>query len=177
MKHILHTTILAAVVASSQLAAQETTVPDLSEFYEFIQTHSPVYRWNHPQVGEDRYNVTDIAPLEVHFLDQQELTDFVGGGSGEVIAVYEDGHMYLNENIDFTTNEDMSVLLHELVHHVQWSSGEHPAYENCPMHLEIDAYRIQQEWMKTVDIDAEWVAMMKLNAGFSGDVICYGDRS
>jgi hypothetical protein len=51
---------------------------------------------------------------------------------------------------------DVSVLLHELVHHRQA-----PGYWYCPQAQEWDAYRLQAEWLEQLGIhpDFSWIAI------------------
>lgn len=57
--------------------------------------------------------------------------------------------------------EDVSVLLHELVHHRQA-----PHYWYCPAAQELPAYRLQETWLAEQGLSAEinWVAVV-LDAG------------
>jgi hypothetical protein len=171
--------IAVATASSSAMADTSYDYPDTAEYYAFIQEMSPVYSWSHPNAGERRYDVTNIQDPIVQFYSQEELDAIIGSdGMGEVVALYEEGVMYLNETIDFSVPEDESVFFHELVHHVQWVSGEHedPHFQACPIHLENDAYRIQLAWMVSQDVSDEWVYMMQINNTMSSGVICYADR-
>lgn len=154
------------------------TLPELDELFLFIKEHSPVHTGLHPNAGEDVFTIENIKAPAVRFLTNDQMEQFAGDGMGNVIALYEEGYMYLNTTIDFSKGEDMSVLVHELVHHVQWFSGENELahYQACPMHLERDAFRIQDEWMKTADVSERWVYEMKITGQIQGSVICYADR-
>lgn len=59
---------------------------------------------------------------------------------------------------------DVSVLLHELVHHRQASVG----HWYCPGAMELPAYKIQQVWLGELELEADinWVAVV-LEAGCS----------
>lgn len=57
--------------------------------------------------------------------------------------------------------EDVSVLLHELVHHRQA-----PHHWYCPAAQEVTAYRLQEDWLaeQGLTIDVNWIAVV-LDAG------------
>ena len=65
---------------------------------------------------------------------------------GEVVAVYEDpSHtIYLSDNWTGSTPAELSVLVHEMVHHLQSVSDMRFA---CPAEREIVAYRAQEAWL------------------------------
>lgn len=153
-------------------------VPNADEIFAFIQAHSPKHTGLHPEAGEDIYTIDGIELPVVRYLNEEQMEIFVGPGMGEEVALYEEGYMYLNPNIDFSNDEDLSVYVHELVHHVQWFSGENEEahYQSCPMHLERDAYRIQLAWMETADVSDDWVYNMQLNKEIQGSTLCYADR-
>lgn len=153
-------------------------IPVLDDIFTFIQDHSPVHRGLHPQAGEDVFVKGDIPPPVIRFLNDEQMAIFAGGGMGTALAIYEEGYMYLSPNIDFSNDEDLSILVHELVHHVQWFSGlnELEHFQACPIHLEFDAYRIQLAWMDDADVSDDWVYQMRLNQQIQGSTICYADR-
>jgi hypothetical protein len=65
---------------------------------------------------------------------------------GEVVAVYRDDEnaIYLGEGWDGRTPADLSVVVHEMVHHLQNAAGTGFA---CPGEREEVAYRAQEEWL------------------------------
>ena len=66
---------------------------------------------------------------------------------GEVVAVYKDeeGMIYLGEHWDGRTPAGLSVLVHEMVHHLQNAGGTRFA---CPAEREVLAYRAQEGWLE-----------------------------
>ena len=52
--------------------------------------------------------------------------------------------IYMRMDFDPENMHHQSQLLHELVHYLQWSSGE--ADEHCLGHLELEAYELQDAW-------------------------------
>lgn len=65
---------------------------------------------------------------------------------GEVVAVYDDATrtIYLSQGWTGQTPAELSVLVHEVVHHLQSSAGQSFA---CPAERERVAYRAQGEWL------------------------------
>lgn len=64
----------------------------------------------------------------------------------DVYAVYDDAKriIYLRKEWTGTTPADASVLVHELVHHLQNAAG---LKFDCPQEREKDAYKAQREWL------------------------------
>ncbi|NDW58803.1 hypothetical protein G0P98_20095 [Yangia sp. PrR004] len=65
---------------------------------------------------------------------------------GVVVALYDDigRTIYLSEGWTGRTPAELSVLVHEMVHHLQSTSGMRFA---CPAEREILAYRAQEDWL------------------------------
>lgn len=65
---------------------------------------------------------------------------------GEVVALYDDagGTIYLSEGWTGHSPAELSVLVHEVVHHLQAVSDQRFA---CPAERERLAYRAQGEWL------------------------------
>lgn len=142
-------------------------VPNLEPIYQYIGENGP----------ED-FLVEDIVDPVIVWMTTDMINEFAGEGFGDAVAIYEEGYMYLNENIDFANPDDYSILLHELVHHVQWASGynEREHYQVCPFHLEKDAYAIQVEWLEENGGTEEWIYAMEISGFAAGGLICYPDR-
>jgi hypothetical protein len=65
---------------------------------------------------------------------------------GEVEALYDDtsGTIYLSEGWTGSSPAELSVLVHEMVHHLQSTSDQRFA---CPGERELVAYRAQDAWL------------------------------
>lgn len=65
---------------------------------------------------------------------------------GEVVALYDDPGrtIYLSESWTGNTPAELSVLVHEMVHHLQSASDMRFA---CPAEREVLAYRAQDAWL------------------------------
>jgi len=75
-------------------------------------------------------------------------------GLREVVAIYRDDTktIYLNESWTGTSPAEMSILVHEMVHHLQNRAGM--KFE-CPAAREKLAYQAQNEWLKRFGRDLE----------------------
>lgn len=63
---------------------------------------------------------------------------------GLVVAVYDDQTIYLSEAWTGHTPADLSVLVHEMVHHLQAAADMRFA---CPAEREVLAYHAQDAWL------------------------------
>jgi hypothetical protein len=65
---------------------------------------------------------------------------------GDIVAVYSDAArtIYLPEGWTGKTAAELSVLVHEMVHHLQNVAG---LKYNCPQEREALAYRAQERWL------------------------------
>lgn len=66
---------------------------------------------------------------------------------GRVVATYDDeaGTIYLSESWSGRTPAEVSVLVHEMVHHIQAASGQRFA---CAAEREKLAYQAQDAWLR-----------------------------
>jgi hypothetical protein len=66
---------------------------------------------------------------------------------GDVVAAYDDSRrtIYLGEDWSGRSPGDISVLVHEMVHHLQASADMRFA---CPAEREVLAYRAQDAWLR-----------------------------
>ena len=88
----------------------------------------------------------------VRFLPSEVLSDMRYGNVDakrrrEVVAVYDDNRqtIYLSDAWSSRDPSDLSVLVHEIVHHLQNSMGL--KYE-CPAARERSAYEAQARWLR-----------------------------
>ncbi|MCC6947693.1 MAG: hypothetical protein IT539_07995 [Bradyrhizobiaceae bacterium] len=90
----------------------------------------------------------------------------------EVYALYDTQRriIYLHEDWSSSRPADVSVLVHEMVHHLQTAADEKFA---CPQEREKDAYKAQREWLamfgrsleQEFEIDGMTV-LVRTNCGF-----------
>lgn len=117
-----------------------------------------------------------VSRLHLHQLRHKAFLSSQAGGEGsapppgyrrEVVAVYDDKNriVYLPESWTGETIADQSVLVHEMVHHLQNVAGEKFA---CASEREKTAYLAQDKWLrqhgldlkKTFDVDMFTVVVM-----------------
>ncbi|MFC6489342.1 DUF6647 family protein [Nitratireductor sp. GCM10026969] len=73
---------------------------------------------------------------------------------GEVVAAYDEASriIYFTEGWTGRTPAQLSVLVHEMVHHLQASADMRFA---CPAEREVLAYRAQDAWLQLFGMDLE----------------------
>jgi hypothetical protein len=73
---------------------------------------------------------------------------------GDILALYSDARrtIYLSEDWTGTTDAEMSVLVHEMVHHLQNIAG---LKYNCASEREKLAYQAQSAWLRQSDKSLE----------------------
>lgn len=117
--------------------------------------------------------VTYTAPEE---MVQMQYPDGDGGAAANgvrVVALYDpnEAEIYLPLGFDVRDPVDVSVLLHELVHHMQYEAGVGYA---CRGEMERVAYEAQGEYLSSVGIDL--LEAMEMNGLFLHLVTtCLGD--
>jgi hypothetical protein len=86
---------------------------------------------------------SDRPAADVAAADPAELT-------GRVYAIYDDAAkvIYLPQGWSASSPADVSMLVHELVHHVQ---NVHRMQFDCPAGREKPAYRAQARWLELFD--------------------------
>jgi len=94
------------------------------------------------------------APRElppIHVLSEREMAQRLCAGPCGVRAYYLDGQgVYLRDDLDIVDDlKARSILLHELVHHIQHETGRFAAMNACERWLarEDEAYRVQNAYL------------------------------
>lgn len=128
-----------------------------------------------PWVGEQTgYPIQYVNPIIV-FKSTEDINRMYFGeyyeGQDSVIAVTENSVMYLNNT--FSLETDIHVLVHELVHVLQWNAGViwrgddglidfNPKRFRCYPAVEGEAYEVEYNYEKLHDLDTEnsiWMMM------------------
>ncbi len=91
------------------------------------------------------------TPPEVVVLSSEELNAKYGSPVHALYAHHE-AIIYLSEDIDLSTIQGASVLLHELVHHYQNVSGAMDGY-NCARESERLAYETQRLYLQRNQVE------------------------
>ena len=91
----------------------------------------------------------------VHILYEGDLPQGLDPETVSVAGLYNfrDGNIYLLEDEDLTTIEGQAVLIHELVHYLQYYHGIDKQVE-CMRELESAAYAAQAEFLAQHDQEA-----------------------
>jgi len=77
-------------------------------------------------------------------------TEYDPEGSQQVLGLYANGFIWLRDDWDGTDVRDVSVLLHEVVHHMQHEAGqEYP----CRGASERVAHEAQFAWLEAAGLD------------------------
>ena len=86
-------------------------------------------------------------------LTPKELRDL----EGDVTAIYDNHQntIYVEGGIDLDSDYGNAVLVHELVHYLQFAHGADET-ANCISELEEDAYRIQAKYMEEQEMIPEF---------------------
>ena len=91
-----------------------------------------------------------IPPENKDICDAQEFWDLDDINNERApIALYDNKqqHIILNEKFNIETVHDQSVLLHELIHHVQLHNGVYKKVK-CKNELEAEAYELHDKWLR-----------------------------
>ena len=88
-----------------------------------------------------------VPKLTKELCDAREFWDLDNKGP---LALYnhEKQVIVLNKKFDISTIHDQSVLMHELVHHMQNHIGVNLETVACKGELEKEAYELQNQWLK-----------------------------
>ena len=131
----------------------------LESLYQFIENNSPVYSWTYPDaelVGQPKFENIDITHPQIVIVPDDELQAHRKITRSEVEAFYDSDKktIFVSDRIDLDTTYGQSVLLHELVHHVQYQmdlDGIACGYS----FVEGDAYSVQAAYLKENGLDDE----------------------
>lgn len=86
----------------------------------------------------------DGPPPEITWVNAQQVVEAC---NCRPPAFYRDNTAYLSSALDLTSIEGRAVLLHELVHHIQWVAGG-PAADCFEWHRrELQAHAAQNAWL------------------------------
>ncbi len=117
----------------------------------WISSHTPM-----TYDGSHSPNVVTV-PHErlVHILYEGDLPQGLDSETVSVAGLYNfhDGNIYLLEDEDLTTIEGRAVLIHELVHYLQYYHGIDKQVE-CMRELESAAYAAQAKFLAQHDQEA-----------------------
>lgn len=132
-----------AVTAFSQSAKQHSTVRINPTAVSLLEQAKKFMKFT----GE--VDMPTIVSSSQHDLKQM----YCPGRDCSVSAMYDSGTIYLDKDIDYNNLIDKSIILHELVHHVQWT--KYGSTLDCQRWFtnEREAYKIQAKYLKSKKID------------------------
>ena len=106
---------------------------------------------DHPKITyiEDGYQFFRLSH-ECDAKPNQPVCDTYNGEDTNILGLYN--HLtktiYLNKEFWWASVRDQSILLHELVHHMQYSRDSEFYRKQCKGDLEKEAYDLQEIWLK-----------------------------
>ena len=137
MRKLLLTTVALVGLTTASLA-NPTELARIKQIepllYDFIYKHTD-------------YNPSYVPPVYQYVFKSEEELNLMYYGTAEVDnfsveAIYSDGVVFLREG--FNVREKAFILLHELVHHVQFNSGKQ---FGCPEEMEAEAYDLMDKYV------------------------------
>jgi hypothetical protein len=132
----------AALVAGLHAAAAAEPAPlhgsaSATDRKAYAHDRAPLMlRWIAEQTD---YSVDEVVP---RFQFVPARTIVLAVRSDQALAYFDDGMIVLRD--DFRPGHDDAMMLHELVHLVQWENGAFDRMSRCA--LELEAYELQIEW-------------------------------
>jgi len=101
--------------------------------------------FNHPHI--EFASQARMIEMRLHGTHSAAQSTVEVGQAPDVVAVYDDERhtIFLPEGWTGTTAAELSVLVHEMVHHLQNVNGQ--KFE-CPAAREKPAYLAQDQWLK-----------------------------
>jgi len=103
-------------------------------------------------------DVDELEPVEVQVVNQEVMAELINRNSfkkpvradqlGHLLGLFDhnDQSIYLSDKLDLETSYGRSVLLHELVHYVQFKNYLYAA-SICHQALEKPAYDLQNDYL------------------------------
>jgi len=105
----------ATTLAAAALAATLSLTARAAEFMSGQQ--KAIYMLAAAQTG---LPLPEQAPT-IHVTSQEHIRSLLGCGRCRPSGAQIRGDVYIDDSLDFSSAYDMSILLHELVHYLQWS--------------------------------------------------------
>ena len=80
----------------------------------------------------------------------QPICETYDGEATNILALYnhQTKTIFLNKDFWWASTRDQSILLHELVHHMQYSTDYEFYDKQCKGDIEKEAYDLQEVWLK-----------------------------
>ena len=100
-----------------------------------------------------------VEPPKIIFSTENQLRElYCPKEKCNVSAVYVGGLIYVNEKIDIKNDVDVSVIYHELIHHVQ--KHQFGATYDCDLwwKKEKQAYALQKKFLKSIKSELDFIS-------------------
>ena len=146
-----------ALAAAAPLAMSRSARPQTIDAVPVTALLGAIGAWTAEAAG---LPLPDALPVVVWASRTEMATLHYGkdadaaGGSVRIEALYDGDtrRILLLEDWTGATPEELSVLVHEMVHHLQAAAGTTYA---CPAEREVLAYDVQERWLQTFGTDLE----------------------
>lgn len=105
-----------------------------------------------------KYKKDIDLPVMIPKTENQLKQIFCPGQDCSVSAIYSKGTVYYDKRIDYKNNViDRSIIIHELIHHIQ--AKKYGLTYECDMwyHKERQAYKLQADYLRSRGINASFV--------------------
>lgn len=105
-----------------------------------------------------KYDKDIDLPVMIPKTEKQLRQIFCPGQECSVSAIYTGGTVYYDKRIDYKNNViDRSIIIHELIHHIQ--AKKYGVTYECEMwyHKERQAYKLQADYIRSRGINASFV--------------------
>ena len=125
----------------------------VTDMYDFIDENSPVHSVYYPDIavaGTPTLTTEGVSYPTIVVLDHEALQERWTATTDNVTAFYDPipEIIYLSSNVDLDTVYGKSVLVHELVHHVQYKTDATEKVCATGSMLDGDAYKVQANYLK-----------------------------
>lgn len=164
----LITTALMWFALAITASAEPASHPTRTEPVYFKVERAALYKRQHELlawIGKHTKYRVDLGTPRYAFMSQDELNSFYANmngyaAGGDVWGMYTNGTVYLNKA--FQSPRDDFILLHELVHFVQWQNG---AKFRCSAEMEREAYELQIKFVDEFGVgkkpDVIWMMTLR----------------
>lgn len=148
-KLVVTLSLCLSLVATSAKADQI----DLRDAVTFIEENSN-YVYNDEPLPElildTNQSFLQVLTYGPEAVAQAEMEGVDLLGLGEIVGVFdhEYNRIYIWDDIELSKFSLNSVLVHEMVHYMQWINGEYDEHGECLYALEPDAYKLQNLWIE-----------------------------
>lgn len=164
------TSVFAHVAEDHNTATVENIQDVVEQYLPFIQANGKTWRFGE-RAGKPRLDVSNfempnivVAPTQdelneiyLSYADDSELEGKDPEGNIPRVAAFYDPEsktMFFHGEMDLSNPYNISTIIHETIHHIQFENGIDKMVE-CGSRLEEPAYSIQLKYLDSVGYDDE----------------------